>query len=712
VRVPNRRTLAAAALGYAALAAWLAWPLPRVLGTMLPDPGAAWGVADLSLYVWTLAWDAHGVATAPLRVFDANVFHPAPNTLACSENLLGLLPVAGPVYWLTANPVLTYNVTALAVVWTVALTTFAAARAWTGSAAAAFLAGVAFAFGPSTLLGWSRMNEMPIHFLPLVLLLAWRAAVRPRPATLAALAVATAAQLWAGLYIGFELAAALLAFAPAVVWEARRRGRTGLAPAAALVLGGLAAIPVVLPYVRGIETGLLPAYPAGGPPILAATAPVALATLRRALGWPLLALAAVGAVARRPFPPHLRAALLAVAVLGVLLTLGYAIPGPYALAARLVPGFARMRAPIRFVVLPLLALALLAAAGAAALATAAARRGGRGAARLAAGALVAAAVVLALADAPGRRPPGRPAWLPPLLPVSTAAGDARGSAADRWLARHGATGPVLHLPVVNSVMDGAALVATGRHMVASSLHWLPLVNGYSGHAPASDRLLMTLAQRLPDARAFRDLCALTGLRWLVVHAGDAPLLARAWADGERQLPLAVAARPGTDVVYAVRAPCGDLVARLRDELERPDDGRTLRGLPRALPPGAGRARLRGALPRRFFAGLHTWLWVEVENRSRVTWPGLTARRAGRLALAARWRAPRTGALAYESVPVPVAADLAPGERLRAQVDTSVPPPGRYVLEVGLVTEGEGWLADRGAGRVHRRRVVVRPWPVS
>src|SRR5581483_2513874 len=234
---------------------------------------------------------------------------------------------------------------------------FAAARAWTGSAAAAFLAGVAFAFGPSTLLGWSRMNEMPIHFLPLVLLLAWRAAVRPRPATLAALAVATAAQLWAGLYIGFELAAALLAFAPAVVWEARRRGRTGLAPAAALVLGGLAAIPVVLPYVRGIETGLLPAYPAGGPPILAATAPVALATLRRALGWPLLALAA------------------AVAVLGVLLTLGYAIPGPYALAARLVPGFARMRAPIRFVVLPLLALALLAAAGAAALATAAARRG-------------------------------------------------------------------------------------------------------------------------------------------------------------------------------------------------------------------------------------------------------------------------------------------------------------------------------------------------
>ena len=45
---------------------------------------------DSRLIIWTLGWDNHVWLDRLRRLFDANIFYPARNTLACSEHLLGI----------------------------------------------------------------------------------------------------------------------------------------------------------------------------------------------------------------------------------------------------------------------------------------------------------------------------------------------------------------------------------------------------------------------------------------------------------------------------------------------------------------------------------------------------------------------------------------------------------------------------------------------
>ncbi len=428
------RAWGAVALVFAAAVVWSAWPLSRALATHVADPQrlsavGLWARADLDLLLWILAWDAHALATAPAALFQGNVFYPAPDVLASSEHLLGLAPLAAPVFLASGNAVLTYNVTVLATVLVAALTTFALVRCWTDDGAAAFLAAAAFAFSPMNVYGWVRLHATAVHLFPLVLLLAWRAAGEPGRRTLAALALATALQCLAGMYVSYELLALLAAMAPALWWEARRHGRSGAAVAAAVAAGGLVLVPLGMPYLRARAAGVLPDYGAVPAEPLGPT----LARLGEALGWPVIALAIVGALGARRVPRHLRAGLCLVAVAGLALVLGpgaplfpgTGVPGLYALAARAVPGFAGMRAPIRFVVLPLLALAVLAGMGAAAIA-----RGRRWARAV----VLLGALAVIRADA-------RPVPVAP-LPLQ---GDA--VAVYRWLAEHGERGPTLELPV-------------------------------------------------------------------------------------------------------------------------------------------------------------------------------------------------------------------------------------------------------------------------
>ncbi|MBI2468003.1 MAG: hypothetical protein HYV62_09340 [Candidatus Rokubacteria bacterium] len=53
-----------------ALTALLTWPLAARL------PTAVTNLADPLHLSWVLAWDLHALATDPLRLFHANIFHP------------------------------------------------------------------------------------------------------------------------------------------------------------------------------------------------------------------------------------------------------------------------------------------------------------------------------------------------------------------------------------------------------------------------------------------------------------------------------------------------------------------------------------------------------------------------------------------------------------------------------------------------------------
>ena len=105
-----------ALVAYTALALWWLWPLPSLMATHSAyfSAESPLVVADFYLIVWTLAWGAHALVSAPWGLFHANAFHPSTLSLAYSEHLLGDAPLFAPVYWATGNAILATNVFILA----------------------------------------------------------------------------------------------------------------------------------------------------------------------------------------------------------------------------------------------------------------------------------------------------------------------------------------------------------------------------------------------------------------------------------------------------------------------------------------------------------------------------------------------------------------------------------------------------------------------
>src|SRR4249920_3581455 len=88
----------------------MTWPLARGLAR-----DVAWDLGDSVLNMWILAWDCEqfrailsGHLARAGTFFDANIFYPAPLTLAYSEHLIPQALQIFPVYWLTGNPILSY----------------------------------------------------------------------------------------------------------------------------------------------------------------------------------------------------------------------------------------------------------------------------------------------------------------------------------------------------------------------------------------------------------------------------------------------------------------------------------------------------------------------------------------------------------------------------------------------------------------------------
>jgi hypothetical protein len=114
------------------------WPLLRDASSLI-----AGDAGDPALNASILQWNA---TTMPFSGawWDAPQYYPAEGITSFTENLLGLHPIASPIYWLSGNSLLTYNLT-LFLTWP--LSAFAAyllVRSLTGRDDAAFLAGLSF----------------------------------------------------------------------------------------------------------------------------------------------------------------------------------------------------------------------------------------------------------------------------------------------------------------------------------------------------------------------------------------------------------------------------------------------------------------------------------------------------------------------------------------------------------------------------------------
>lgn len=685
---------------YAAALLYATWPLPLRMedGLILSTDGiVSWNRLDVDLVAWILGWGAHALATDPMSLFQANIFHPAPNSLASSEHLLGLQVFAAPIFWASGNAVLAYNVTVLVTSWLTAMTMFLVARQWTGSAVAGLVAGAAFAFSPGIAREFSRLNESPLYLFPVVVLLAWKAAEAPTLRLLVALALATSLQALTGMYIAYELAFVALAIAPGIVLHARAHRRTGIAPLAAMGIGLATLIPLALPYLRAKSSGAIPAGDATDYAINILSTSVTDNVLRLGalLSWPIALVALLGLFRGPARTRFLRLGLGLAIVLGVLIAAGTQSPGVFQFFRAIMPGFENVRLPARFLVISVFAGAL---AGGLGVGVVLDWLRARGSSPARVGAAVATVAAMALLFRVPTSPPKLRDM--PRTPVDWAVYD--------YLAAREGKGAVLELPIFGSPFDAGTAVATGQYMIGSTRHWKPILNGYSGYYPGSHEIASVLGRGLPDARAFRDLCDFFDFEWIVVHGDRMPRRARSFLDAG--LPIEPVVRFGRDAVYRVLVECGALQGRMLDDLAGNRPGRTLRGLPQTELPIEGRqGQISLTLPPRFIAGGHRYVPALVTNTSDVPWPGLSTSRTHRVAVESRWVPVDGGPSIDAAGPVPLMTDLAPGESVPVWVSVYPPQPGEYTLEIGVLQVGTGWFADTGGEGIFRQEARVEPW---
>jgi hypothetical protein len=503
---PSSRRVGAAAICLL-LAVIHTWPLAAHPGRLSRNDNG-----DAQLNEWIMAWVAHQLPRDPAHLFEANIFYPAHDALAFSEPLIVPAVFGAPLAWLGASPVLVYNLVLIA---GFALTAFAGyllIEAWTGDAIAGLLTGSACAFNTHTLTRLAHIQGIHIYGLPLVLLLADRLLRGGswREALLLAGCIAILAYT-SGYLVVF--ATVMMAVAAIVRWREWLGARSRqvvplfvLAGAAA----GLAVLPVYLPYRRVAQTqhmvrtlDIVRDYSATLKGYLAAAGRIHMATWSGAffkdpvdsffpgfvvLGMTLVAI--VVGVQRAEWRPRI-AMLTAIAVIGVVLSLGTATP-LYGWLFSVFPPMQGLRAAARFGNLFLIGVAVLAGLGLAFWRGDLQRR--HLLKRSIAIALVALVNLEALrAPFEYREFTGIPGIYRMLADVPGQVVLAEQPFYPRW-----------------AIFENAAYV------LASTAHWRPLMNGYSGYTPDSYQRYAENFWYFPEERSIQAMKD-AGVTHVMVH---------------------------------------------------------------------------------------------------------------------------------------------------------------------------------------------------
>lgn len=495
------------------------YPLIRHLTTHLPND-----VGDPVLVAWTLGWDAEAFRHGITRVFDAPNFFPYPYTLAYSDHLLGLAMFTAPLQWLSANPVLTYNVAFIASSVFSGAAMYLLARTLTGRRDAAVLAALAYGFSPFRVAHIAHLQWLTTGWLPLGLWALHRYFATGALRLLLAAAAAYLLQSLTASYFTYFALLPLAAVAGVEMWRSRPPlGRTLAHLLAAGALVALILAPIVVIYYRArvdhdfvrkpVEIAALSADLSDyfrGHHYIVWWRHARHGTSEHELfpGMVVLALAGAALTLPRRDTPTRVPLYAAIAAAAVLLSFGphpsawghvLPIPGPYQLLVSTVPGLDGLRSVSRLGIIVVLAVGVLGAFGAARL-LAAAPVGKRPW-------LVAALAIGIVADS----------WAAP-IPVARfnplADRDDRDTYA--FLKTAGPEGAVLELPM--GVADDPREL---RYQYLTLSHGHRIVNGSSSYAPALTQLLAS-----PDQSPFSDtgrleaaigLIRSIGVRYVVVH---------------------------------------------------------------------------------------------------------------------------------------------------------------------------------------------------
>ncbi|HEY7864268.1 MAG TPA: hypothetical protein VIE39_11435, partial [Thermoanaerobaculia bacterium] len=236
--------LAGALLLFLAATVAATWPLTARIDSGILD---LW---DAKLNAWIFHWDWHQTFHDPLRLFHANIFHPARWTLAFSENLYGAAVFGFPMFWAGASPLLVYNTLFLLGMFLSAVAGWALAREVTGDAAASLLSGIVFAFAPWKISQAPHVQYQWSAFLALALLFLLRWMDRGRRRDLFFFGLFLLWNAATNVHYGvFSILLVGLVLSWEIVvrgWRASRRVVAGALAASAAA--ALLALPLYLPY--------------------------------------------------------------------------------------------------------------------------------------------------------------------------------------------------------------------------------------------------------------------------------------------------------------------------------------------------------------------------------------------------------------------------------------------------------------------------------
>ena len=680
-------------------------------------------VSDMRLNAWILGWVQRALLDPALSLFDANTFYPARNALAGSEHMVGVALQMLPLRWFSADAVALHQgalaLSALVLAWT----SFALVRWATGSAWAAAIAAMAAMFAPWRLTELPHLQLLSVQWIPLVWLLVTRIALGEAGSRAAALlALVLGIQLLSSYYLAYFTTLSIAVLLALLFLQRRVALSSAVRLMAAAVVPYAALAWLSLPYLARdsaaeltSEYGFLASSTIAG--VWAAIAPVLRISpgahpglVEYALPASVFVLAVTSLAALAERPPRVAAGasgsrvvdaeidgegsrlrrvktlvltLFAIVLVACVMSIGQRIflagehwmmPGSWFSAV--VPGFSVLRVPHRWLILVGVAAPILAGLGAWTFDRWLRGRGPRP--RTIAVALGRVVVALALLWTLPWRP----------LPVRAAIpGLQRVLPAYESLALL-PPGPAVEIPWPMTVVD--SVVRESRYTLASTLHWHPILNGFTAYVPPSYTLLHRVAQELPQARAIRRLSSLTGLRYIVVHinrltSGEVRRWRSAAADGSLQL---VREDPYTHI-YRVAdwGGAGRWTAALASSEPR---ALTLTGLSReALEESRASGSFDVALPDEMMAFTNARSWlplrVAIENRSDRDWPGLDVQREGLVELRYRFSHSSSEGTRVALTTVPLDIDMPAGKRSLALVFLKPPSkPGEYLLEVELV----------------------------
>jgi hypothetical protein len=525
--------------GFLALAIFWTWPLALRPGTTMAAP-----FGDPLLNAWILCWDAERLLHGLRGLWTAPPFFPYPDTLAYSEHLLGIAVPLAPIYWLTGNAVLVYNVALIGSFALAGIGMYLLVRDLTGRRDAAVLAALAFMWCPNRAPQVTHLQVLMNGWMPIALWALHRYFATGSRRALAGFAAAFVVQGLSNGYFLFFLAVPVTIVS--IVELVRRRDRAAthaIHLTAAAIAIGLVIAPVAASYLRvkreqglsrtrgdAVQFGARPAdylTVSHQPRLWSRILPIGAGEKELFPGLVVIVLAlgvVVPAVRRDGAASGLVRASVGVplyagiAMVAFVLSMGpepvirdgLRFPtGPYDWLAAVVPGLDGLRAPARFAAVVYVALAVLAGYGAVRLLD-----------RVARPAAGAALVLLlgAAAIAEG--------YMGPLplerVPSAQMAGD---RAAYEWLATQ-PPGPMIELPLGEP--DPAV-----RYQFRTLIHGNRIVNGYSGYGSALQDFLRgppsTESGGADRLAMFRAL----GLRYVVIHGqlyGDAAVAQRVIED--------------------------------------------------------------------------------------------------------------------------------------------------------------------------------------